>query len=277
MGASSGELSQSETSKNAGKERPRGAELRSIDVPADFGYGLGIFRDLPSEYLNNKDGARDFAQEVEAAAKEHYGRLGGAFLEHLIYGNRHWQTDARRRMNDFCQIAHVGGDAYERRFAEPFCLIYAALREAQEANLLDWSPDSIVEAVRTVYDLARNSIKSPAQLCESAIAALRERLRHGEVVPADRRQKVEAGVYEQADVLLRNDRGVGEIFVIKPRLIKALCVEHDVSSRDLANALGKLKAIIRGSKAVPTRQVSIDSDGVDERARYWCIRSSFAR
>ena len=67
LGLSTGELSFAEVARRAGSIRFRGAVLRALDVPADLEYGLGVFRTLPPNLRDRKNGARLFAERLEAA------------------------------------------------------------------------------------------------------------------------------------------------------------------------------------------------------------------
>ncbi len=274
LGLSSGELSYGEVAKRAGSKRFRGAVVRAIDVAADLEYGMGVFRRLPSDLVDQEDGARVFAQRLEAAALTNYGRVGRYFVEHLISQNTDWKDDARRRMDDFVRGLNVGSDGYSVRFSEIFALAYAAGREAIEAGLVEWSRDDLRHAIERMYRIARQDASSPTEACESVLGRLRLELECNSV-DGDRRTDIDDDTFERANAFFRrDDPELGRVYLVKPTFIESLC-GIELSSRDVALALDKLGVLVRASAAIPTRQVMIGASR--PRMRYYCILESFVR
>lgn len=275
LGLSTGELSYAEVARRVGTGRFRGAVVRAIDIAADLEYGMGVFGQLPSDLEDLDDGARTYAQRIEAAALANYGRVGRYFVKHLVSNNGRWQDDARRRMQDFITGLGVGSDGYSIRFAEIFALAYAAGREAAEAGLLSWSKNDVRYAIERMYQVARENAPSPAEACERAISRLRVEL-ECEALRLDPREDVDDQTFERYNAILRDVPHVGLAYCVKPSFMKSLC-GIELSARDVALALDKLGVLSRDPKtpALPTRQVMIGAHR--PKMRYYCILASFIR
>ena len=270
LALSTGELSFAEVARRAGSIRFRGAVLRAVDVPADLEYGLGVFRTLPPDLKDRKNGARLLAERLEAAAIANFGWAGECFVRDLVTRPA-WKNDARRRMADFQNELRVGSDGYSVRFAEIFTLAYAAGRAAMDAGLVEWSDDDLAHAIKRMYSAAREIAASPLKSCENVIGTLRHELDYN-AVNLDRRQKIRDAEFERANAFFRNDPKLGPIYLVKPGYVQKLC-GTELSSRDVATALQKLRVLRPESTAIPTRQVMIGADR--PRMRYYCIIASF--
>lgn len=275
LGLSTGELSYREVARRAGSKRFRGAALRAVDIASDLEYGMGLFRRLPSDYSAREDGARRFAQRLESAALENYGRVGRHFVQHLIYDNPDWKVDARRRLDEFVSGLNLGDDGYLTRFAEIFGLAYAAGREAMAADLVDWSADELRYAIERMYEIARENLSTPAEACEDVLAKLKRELSKN-VVDVDRRVEIDDETFNSANAFFRKDPELGPVYLVKPHFLESLC-GSEVSTRDIALTLDQMGVLARDptQAALPTRQVMIGSRRA--RMRYYYIREAFAR
>jgi Domain of unknown function (DUF927) len=272
LGLSAGELSFTAVAKRFGSTRFRGAVLRAVDVPADLEYGLGVFRKVPSDLERLKDGSRILAQRLEAAAIANYGWVGKHFIADLI-AHATWKDDARRRMADFQRQLKAGSDGYSVRFAEIFALAYAAGRAAIDADLVEWSSDDLRRAITRMHRAARAIAASPREACSKVLRRLHHELARN-AVNLDRREKITDEAFDRANAFFRDDSKLGHIYLVKPGYIQKLC-GIELSSREVATALQKLRVLLPESAAIPTRQVMIGADR--PRMRYYCISASFVR
>ena len=126
-------------------------------------------------------------------------------------------------------------------------------------------------AITRMYRAAREIAASPLETCENVIRTLRHELDYN-AVDLDRREKIDDAAFERANAFFRNDPKLGRIYLVKPSYIQKLC-GIELSSRDVATALEKLRVLLPESAAIPTRQVMIGADR--PRMRYYCIRASF--
>jgi hypothetical protein len=124
-----------------------------------------------------------------------------------------------------------------------------------------------------MYRAAREIAASPLETCENVIRGLRHELDYN-AVNLDRREKIDDAVFERANAFFRHDPKLGPIYLVKPSYIQQLC-GIELSTRDVATALGRLGVLIPESAAIPTRQVMIGPGR--PRMRYYFIRASFVR
>ena len=139
-----------------GRRRDDGEIVRLIDIPVPDRSQFGVF-----------DGATDaseaiaLARMVEETICANYGRAFPAYLEALLPEIEKHRAKAREDVQRFVARACPDGDAWERRFAGKFAIIYAAGKLAARLRVAPWSTKQPMKAVSRVY--------------RRALAALRQR------------------------------------------------------------------------------------------------------
>jgi putative DNA primase/helicase len=123
--------------------RPRaGQEVRLVDVPADAGWGLGLFEDL-----HGAAGPGEFAEQLKRATMTHYGRAARAFLRLLVPS--HNAGVAATRLRDFRdrfikQYLPADASSQVRSVCGRFALVAAAGDLATSYEITGW-PDGEAE------------------------------------------------------------------------------------------------------------------------------------
>ncbi|WP_162239184.1 DUF927 domain-containing protein [Methylobacterium sp. Leaf89] len=146
---------------------------RFISIPVPSREEGGVV-DMPS------DEAADYPARLIAALegglKDHHGRVMGRWLDR-VWANRGRVNDL---MDDF--VAHVEpADAFQRRIARKFGLIYAAGMIAVETDFLPWDRDVPLIATTRLYHRAMSAMQVGCP--REALVALRDALLNPEVFP----------------------------------------------------------------------------------------------
>lgn len=267
---SSGEQSFKEIAADGKLTRIKGELHRAIDIPADAGAGLGIYRSLP-EGID----ARQYSKEIEDECGKNYGRAGRRFIKYLLSRKSDWIAHARKSTEAFYAHADVTDTRLEIRFAERFGLANAAGLLAIEAGIVDWDPEELTKAIVAVYQMARASIPDPLRHREEAIEKLRTLLSDtGKIVRAHPGGCIDATTFAANSVFLRKDLEKGRMYVLKPEMLEGLCGGKEVL-RKVVSELDRREVLIRSESGKSTRQVSIGGDKNRPRLRYYCIRRDF--
>lgn len=122
---------------------------RLISLPADLGYGAGVFDFVPKGY----ETSRAFAETLKAAAKSYHGTAIQAFLGKLVKLRADDEgvllTGIEQRITEFLDAAGVdANDGLSGRVAEAFAIVAVAGRLAKRAGVLPdrWDPQEIALA-----------------------------------------------------------------------------------------------------------------------------------
>jgi uncharacterized protein (DUF927 family) len=146
---SSGEASLPEHIQTARARTRGGCEVRLLNVPADASAGWGIFEDL-----HGASSAREFADELKAAASEVYGVPLRAFLERWVAD---WDANCakvKRLIDEFLREALPPAAAPEvGRALRRIALIGAAGELATEWGITGWpAGEATRAAARIAWD-----------------------------------------------------------------------------------------------------------------------------
>ena len=151
---STGEITLSEHMAAAGRKAKAGQEIRLINIEADAGKGKGLF-----ELLHGRNSAKQFADELGAAALGHYGHAGPAFIEYVVKHERHCQQaiqDYRKQFNTVAKLSN-SADGQVQRVATRFALIAAAGELATDAGITGWPEGEALGASVTCFESWRES------------------------------------------------------------------------------------------------------------------------
>jgi uncharacterized protein (DUF927 family) len=149
---SSGEIGLADKVAEAGGKVAAGQMVRLLDIAADS-FAHGAFADLHGA----ADGAA-FADRVKAAAAEHYGTAGPAFVARFVALREEAATQARAAMRAFAdltaeRLAISGGEGQTARAVARMGLIAAAGELATAWGLTCWRPGEARDAALEVLRL----------------------------------------------------------------------------------------------------------------------------
>jgi uncharacterized protein (DUF927 family) len=138
---SSGEQPLSEVAATGGRRIKGGAEVRLINIPADAGAGMGLF-----ENTHGANSPAEFAEQITAAAKQHYGHAFRAFLRQLTADRERWLEKARGIIAAFIEEFLPGKAAPEvRRGLRRFAVTAAGGELATAMGITGW-PEGTAKA-----------------------------------------------------------------------------------------------------------------------------------
>lgn len=144
---SSGEVSLASHMLEAGKKVKAGQEVRMIDIPADAGYGLGIF-----ETLHNFSHGAEFSEYLKRASENHYGVPSETFLKKLVVENNlSLHTKIHNLQSDFMKLLPPGTHGQVKRVAQRFALVAAAGELASEYGITGWQLGVANKAIMQCY------------------------------------------------------------------------------------------------------------------------------
>ncbi|MGE3335539.1 MAG: DUF927 domain-containing protein [Rhodospirillaceae bacterium] len=255
--------------KDGGSERLGGEEVRLADLPCDIHPEYGIFESLMPGWKNFDDAVA----AIENASRKYYGTPLRAFLKVIVkYPNR-TKKDVRALMLQFMDLALIGKDKWEQRFAKKFAAAYAAGILAVRFEIFPWKEKHVEHAVLACYKRARGSIPDMDTLIERAMKTFTQSLADEEKVLDLRKMK------QKHREKLRPVAGLGFIRS-RPELGSHLVIRPDdfqkwfdrAQDAQLAlqqlDKLGRLKRDPNDPK-VATRQVLMPWEG--PKLRYYVI------
>ena len=166
----SSEIGSVETAAAVGEERLGGEAVRLIDLATP---GPGDRRGVFDMAGSNSKPAK-LAERLKRMAGRHYG---AAHRDWIAWLRRQDEEEIRDRIealtNVFVSKLRGGAslEGRQRRLAVKFGLIYAALRLAEEARIIDWTPKRIRKGVRLSFERA---IGLAARTDDELISQLRQ-------------------------------------------------------------------------------------------------------
>jgi uncharacterized protein (DUF927 family) len=135
-------------SGRAGGAVKAGQELRFLDLEADGGSGFGVWSQL--------DGvpAKEMSDRLVAAAREHFGHAGPAFVGALQSKDlAQLKTAARMTHGGFvARVRRAGDSGQVGRAADRFAQVAAAGELAASLGLLPWPEGEALKAVQWVFE-----------------------------------------------------------------------------------------------------------------------------
>lgn len=163
-----------------------GAEMRLPSIPADAGTGLGIFEDVHGAEKRHKmvgNGAAEFANNVQDAARENYGWAGPLFVERLLQHvssmdkDRGFPSRLSSSIDRFVTSLKLDAAADDavKRLARTFGLIAVAGRLASDFEVVPIPAEEMVAGVRKCFNdwlASRGGARS--KTAATALVALRD-------------------------------------------------------------------------------------------------------
>lgn len=271
MFLSSGEKGLYDLADENAVQRLKGEVVRFIDLPAIVDKDLGIYDRLPDGFSS----PAETSEAIEAACREHYGVALRVFVSEAATRVDAIADEVAKLVDRFMKGARAPSDGWERRFARPFALSYAAACLAADWDILPWSGKEIGSAVKACYLAARGQVPDLNALRDDAVIRLREFLR-GDTVLRRKLSDVEwtPEEAEAAEAFRRKTPERGMHFLIKPmafdrlfnRLARDLLLKWLVDERHL---------VMEQGRNLHTIQAQIP--GVDSRPRYYAVKASVLR
>jgi putative DNA primase/helicase len=255
--------------------RLKGEEVRFIDVPIMAHPKFGIFRSLPEGYSSS--GA--LVAELEKRCGQHYGHPARAFAERFLADRPRRERFARACMKRFQRVANVPDQGWERRFAERFGLVYAAIRIATKMGILPWTQHQALEAVVSCYRAARGAISDAEGTLQKALADLREALATGDELKlidlrqAPRKRCRSVDELEEVDGFIRRDPQDGTFYALTSEAIKRV-LGPKVTPHVLKRLQGNGHLLTTAGRTSLLKQVLVKEFGPKKRP-YACIRAAF--
>jgi hypothetical protein len=153
---SSSERTIDELAHEAGMTLLDGHRARMIDIPADAGEYMGVFRRLPEDVKS----PREFAELIRDITRKYYGSAGRRFIRKLVALASADLAALQARIKSLIDsyLAAVDTDEFagqDARLAEAFGLIFAAGVLASEFEILPWDHAELLKAVAWAHKAAR--------------------------------------------------------------------------------------------------------------------------
>jgi putative DNA primase/helicase len=144
---STGEITLAGHAESVGQTPKAGTEVRMVNIDADAGHGMGLFRNVHS---CSEPSA--FADMLKTKAKESQGTAGPAFVAWIIAHYDDTVETLKRLIKEF-KDKHVqpgsSGEVY--RVAERFAVVGAAGELATQAGITGWSQGTAIDSAAWCY------------------------------------------------------------------------------------------------------------------------------
>lgn len=268
--ASSSETPLAALAAKQGDLRPKGEELRLIDLPAVVHPVFGVFESIPEGSTSER-----LIHETHAACAAVYGVVGRAYVEKLAADRDSAKKKAKSHLIEFQNELNAPMKGWERRFAQQFGTIYAAGMLGVEFGILPWKQKDIMQACKDCYASAREIIPDYDELVDAAITKLRKKLTADKLwigqadTPNTKQLRTAAG-------FIRNHPKQGRYFAVKPdRFEKWLATI--ISPKLVSTYLRKQGHLITARTDVDTKPVKIAKSDSAQKRRYYCIKASFLK
>jgi hypothetical protein len=164
--------------KSAKLEREPGEALRLIDVPARFGGQSHIFDRRAGEVEQFAQWRENRFKEIAEACRDNHGSVLHRYIELLLPRRNEIKAYVERWTAHF--VDHVcdelDGDI-ARDVARTFGLLFAAGMLGIEVELLPWSQQELLDAIKKCYRGARRLLPDKGVALRRGIRALELRLR----------------------------------------------------------------------------------------------------
>ena len=124
-----------------------------INVEADAGHGKGLF-----EQLHGVLSAKQFADDLDAAAHGHFGHAGPAFIKYIVENRERCVEhikDIRQAFETVTLTRHSDGQV--QRVATRFALIAAAGELASDAGITGWASNDALDAAVICFESWKNN------------------------------------------------------------------------------------------------------------------------
>lgn len=145
---SNGESAMEQHALEGGQSRKNGEKARLVDVPADSGYGMGLFRTIPDDLSPST-----YAESIIESCGLYHGIAGPLFVKKLLRKDKSVVTALlEKRMQRFFNAMKVdGNNGLEKRIAKRFAFSFAAGSLAAKFKIFPFGDDVILEAIAFCY------------------------------------------------------------------------------------------------------------------------------
>ncbi|MEO5347911.1 MAG: DUF927 domain-containing protein, partial [Magnetococcus sp. YQC-9] len=145
---SAGEIGLAEHMRTAGKSVRAGQEVRLVDIPADAGYGHGLF-----EKLHGCPDGASFSRQLSSAARAYHGTAARVFLEKLGEGLAGLVEAVEGFRKEFLsETLPANADGQVHRVAGRFALVAAGGELATALGVTGWSAGEIIQGVKRCFE-----------------------------------------------------------------------------------------------------------------------------
>ncbi|MBX3617243.1 DUF927 domain-containing protein [Nitrosomonas sp.] len=267
---STGELSLAEFAEKGGSIRMKGEEVRIIDIPADAGEGLGIFKTIPDGYTD----ASSYVKFLDEATQKYYGTPQIEFLEKLVAD--HNAQDAERTVSDCikCYMSEFNNklniDSTEgttNRFGDRFALAYAALCMAVEYEVLPFNNKQIFNRISRCYKAALGirpkTLEERLNICDRRFVKY---LKENEFPALRSKESWTRDEIEQIDGFTLTIKGT-KVIALKPKTMMSQ-VSKSLYKELLKHYQSKGYLLPDSKMTTSTRQISLKGNKI---GRYHCF------
>ena len=147
---SSGEIGLADKVAEDGRGRrlTAGQQVRVVDVPADAGFGIGMF-----ENLHGFRSGDAFARHLRSATKQHYGVAASEYLAAIVPDIDEVKKQITPITKAFIeQFVPAGADGQVERVAQRFALIAVGGELAQRYGIVPWVPGEAIAAAGNCFN-----------------------------------------------------------------------------------------------------------------------------
>ena len=263
---STGEVTLADHAEAGGMRTKAGTEVRMVNLDADAGHGMGIFRNI---HASSSPSA--FADLLKDRGNKFRGTAGPAFVERLINHESEATTrlgEVIREFTDHVVPPAASGEVY--RVAECFAVVGAAGELATETGITGWRPGASLAAAKWCFARWLENRSTGASDLDKAISHIRAfLLANGESRFEDADDAAGGRpVYDR--VGFRRSTPNGTEYLVPPDAFKGvLCKGTD--SKKVAEELGRRGHLRRGEDRL---QVQQRVRGIPNPIRVYAIQSS---
>lgn len=266
-------VSSSETALGAlaakyGDARPKGEEVRLIDLPAVVHPVYGVFETVPEGYISE-----DLVNKIEAACNSIDGVVGRAFITKIAANRSKVNKTANSHLESFLSKVNAPMQGWERRFAKRFGIVYAAGLLGIEFGLLPWDPNDVMQTCIECYGAARKTVSDYDEILDTAISELKKQLKN-DALWIGQSDKPSQKNLQAAAGFLREHKKHGKYYAIKPERFDEWFA-NTLSPKLISGYLRSQGYLITTIPNVDTKPVKISQFNAKQKPRYYCIKANF--
>ena len=178
--------------RDAGRERQGGETVRFTDLPAIATGGADIFDKLKvRDRVTRKKITKKLIKTIIADCQSNHGQAFHTYIEKLIPMRALLPERVEGLMNEFVDevsCSHNGPEADD--IANKFGLLYAAGILGLELEIVPWTPEDVLAAVKACYRRARRMLVDDGELLRKGLSCLRKAIRALPAIPVDERKPI---------------------------------------------------------------------------------------
>ena len=267
---SAGEITLAEHAASSGKRTKGGAEVRSLNVDADAGSGLGLF-----ENLHGTGSPDAFSRILREQALSYYGAPLRAFVTRLTKNPAEVERFVKTNRADFIvQCVPAGAAGESKRAAERFALIGAAGELATEWGLTGWGKGEAIEtAKRSFQEWVKSRGTTGSSDLEAAVRQVRGFLGANgaarfQMLSGGSGEEVTERIFSRAGFKRLNNDGKTEYLILPEAFRHEICTGYNY--RTVLKELDKRGFLVREdpNMTVKPRLPELGS------TRVYCVRAT---